>query len=233
VALGPRVAHDLAVGVGAQVEFVRPDGSVVTGTVVGTVVLASADNEALGRNSLFTAAGLRRATPLQGYSSLSVAASSAGGAAALTRQLGGTHELLQPSPPAAVAALDSLGTATRVLLAILLVAAVLLVHQNVRVLFRRRAEQLAIADGLGMRRAELVGSVVGALLVSSALAALVGVPVGWAVSRIVLVEIAPRLGLGLPAPGARIAALALGCVLAVTALVAAVTALRRRAVPRH
>ena len=39
------------------------------------------------------------------------------------------------------------------------------------------------------------------MLISSTVAALLGLPFGWAVSRIVLVEVGPRLGLILDTPG--------------------------------
>ena len=76
----------------------------------------------------------------------------------------------------------------------------LLVAQNTRLLLRRRRSQLAVADAIGMSRRELVGAACASVLRTSALAAIAGLPVGWAVSRLVLAEVGPRLGLGLHSP---------------------------------
>jgi hypothetical protein len=60
------------------------------------------------------------------------------------------------------------------------------------------------------------------------------VPLGWALSRVVLVEIGPRLGLGLPGPGVvdalliAVAGVAIAIVLSVGLSGAA---LRRRTIP--
>ena len=220
VALGPRAASDLGVEVGDSVDFIAADGHAVATQLVGTVVDPDLEAGGLGDNALLTAAGLTRVATHDGYTSVAVRARNESDRQALVSGLGSRVELLTPVVPRTIDALASLGTASRVLLIVLLIAALLLVAQNARLVRRRRGDQVAIADAMGMPARDLTASVVAALLVTSALAAVVGLPFGWAVSRIVLVEIAPRLGIGLHTPDVLPAVLVGAGVLVATGLIA-------------
>jgi putative ABC transport system permease protein len=87
------------------------------------------------------------------------------------------------------------------LVLVLLIGAMLLVAEHVALMVRRRGTQLAIAASIGMTRRQLIVSTATSALLTAAVAVVCGVPLGWAVSRVVLVEIGPRLGLGLAGPG--------------------------------
>lgn len=199
VALGPRAAHDLAVGVGDRVFAAGPHGWVRL-AVVGLVVLPTGNREPLGSNVLVTRAQLARLSAGAPYSGLAVRATDAAAARALVAELGRDYELETPVAPDTVAALDELGGPTRILLAVLLLGVLLLVVQTVRLLLRRRRGQLAIAHVLGMPARTLVAATVAAVLAGPAVAAVVGAPLGWAASRLVLDETGPRLGLALHRP---------------------------------
>jgi ABC-type antimicrobial peptide transport system permease subunit len=82
-----------------------------------------------------------------------------------------------------------------------------------------------------MTRRQLILSTATSALLTAAVAIACGIPLGWAVSRVVLVEIGPRLGLGLAGPGvgpALLLALACAGMAAVLAFGVAALGLSRR-----
>jgi hypothetical protein len=92
---------------------------------------------------------------------------------------------------------------------------------------------MAIAASIGMTRRQLIVATASATVLTAAIGVVIGAPLGWALSRVVLVEIGPGLGLGLPGPGIVTSVLiALGGLLAavIVAGVLAVLGLRRRTI---
>jgi hypothetical protein len=219
IALGPRAAHDLGVTLGDRVTVSGAHGPVAL-RVVGVAVLPTGNREPLGRNVLLTKAQLARLTATPPYSAVAVRASDPAAARALATEYGRAHELETPRPPETITALDELGTPTRILLGVLVLGLLLLIGQAARLLHRRRARQLAIARVLGVPDTTAGTAAVAALVALTGAAALVGAPLGWSVSRIVLAEIGPRLGLALAGPDGWPALLAVGAVAGGTVLVA-------------
>jgi ABC-type lipoprotein release transport system permease subunit len=199
IALGPRAAHDLDVGVGDRLRARAPAGPVPL-TVVGLVVLPSGNQEPLGRNALVTGGQLARLGGATPFSGLLVRGTDPPTGRALQRELARTLEIDTPRPPETVTALDELGRPMRILLAVLLLAVLLLLGQHVRVLLRRRRGQLGIAHVLGVPRRHLVVATVSAALGPTLLGTVIGGVVGWAATRLLLNEVGPRIGLGFTRP---------------------------------
>lgn len=101
---------------------------------------------------------------------------------------------LSPVAPPTVRALDRLVGPGRVLLAVLAGALLLLVAGHARRLVRRRGNQLAIAEAIGMPTRRVIGVAAGSVVGAAVLAAAVGLPIGWAAGRVAVAELAPRLG---------------------------------------
>ena len=112
-----------------------------------------------------------------------------------------------PTAPSTIVALSKLAAPAELLIAVVLIGGVLLVTEYVALLLRRRGTQLAIAAAIGMTRRQLIAVLSASTLLTVALGVAVGVPFGWALSRVVLVEIGPRLGIGLAGPGVMTAVL--------------------------
>ncbi|WP_460606197.1 FtsX-like permease family protein [Jatrophihabitans fulvus] len=227
VAVGPRLAADLGLGVGDRLRA-GPHGARLT--VVGVVVLPVVSREPLGSSLLVTASQLRTVARTVPYAALFVRGTDPAAASAMRAELQRDHELGDPSAPAAVAALDQLTGPTRILLAVLGLALLVLVAQNARLLLRRRREQLAIAAAMGVTRPRLAGAVAAALAFVTLPGLVAGAALGWLVCRVVVAETAPRLGLALSPPAwtstgwPAVAALGLTLAVSATAALAATTA---------
>lgn len=196
IALGPNVAQLLRAEVGDRVELVPRQGPPRRVRVVGITVLPTIENEPLGRNALVTLATLRATALSTGYDNIFVRATSPAAATAVRASLGPGTGTLRPVAPPTVRALDRLVGPGRVLLVVLGGALLLLVAGHARTLIRRRGDQLRVALAVGMspgRVSLAAGLSVGWVV---AVAAAIGVPVGWGVGRLVTAETAPRLGLG-------------------------------------
>lgn len=200
VALGPRLADEFGAHVGDHVEFTDLAGEHFTMTVSGIVVVPTLENEPLGRNVLMTLPALRRTAISTGYSNLLVRAAGPAQGRALRAALASTVEIEDPVAPSAIVALGKLAGPADLLVVVLLIAGVLLIAEHVALLLRRRGTQLAIAASIGMTRRQVIAAMSASSLLTVTAGVVVGVPSGWALSRVVLVEIGPRLGLGLPGP---------------------------------
>ena len=201
VALGPRSADELGVGIGDRVTMVGPSGLSVSKRVSGVVELPTLEAEPLGRNLLMPQDALRLTAVSQGYANVLVRAVDPAAAASLRTELASTLEIEQPSAPSTVVALGKLAAPARLIVIVLVLAAILLVGEYVTLLLRRRGTQLAIAASIGMNRRQLIAAIASAAVATAVVAVVVGVPLGWAVSRLVLVELGPRLGVDLAGPG--------------------------------
>jgi hypothetical protein len=201
IALGPRLANEFGVQVGDRVALVDLLGQKYVRTVTGIAVVPTIENEPLGRNVIMPLAALRESAISTGYSNLLVRGADAAAAAALHDELARTVEIEEPTAPSTIVALGKLSAPARLLVIVLLIGVVLLIAEHVGLLVRRRGTQFAIAASIGMTRRQLVAASSSSTIFTAALSVLCGVPLGWALSRVVLVEIGPRLGLGLAGPG--------------------------------
>lgn len=233
VALGPRLADEFGVHVGDRVVLSDLAGTRSTMRVTGLVVMPTLEDEPLGRNVLMSMAALRRTAISTGYSNLLVRAVDPAAAASLRAQLAPSVEIELPTAPITVVALGKLAAPQRLLIIVLVVGGMLLVAEHVALLVRRRGTQMAIAASIGMTRRQIIAATASATALTAAVGVLIGAPLGWAVSRVVLVEIGPRLGLGLAGPGMVISMLiAVAGLLAalVVASTLAILGLRRRTI---
>jgi hypothetical protein len=201
VALGPRLADEFGAHVGDRVELTDLTGQRFSMTVCGIVVVPTLEDEPLGRNVLMTLPALHRTAISTGYSNLLVRAVDDRAATALRADLARTVQVELPTAPSTIVALGKLAAPAALLIAVLLIGGVLLIAEHVALLLRRRGTQLAIAAAMGMTRRQLITVLSASSLLTVALGVVVGVPFGWALSRVVLVEIGPRLGVGLAGPG--------------------------------
>lgn len=234
VALGPRLANEFGAHVGDQVVVTDLTGEHSTKTVSGIVVVPTLENEPLGRNVLMTLPALRRTAISTGYSNLLVRAGDPAQAAALRATLASSVQIEDPTAPSTIVALGKLAAPADLLVVVLLIGGVLLVAEHVALLLRRRGTQLAIAASIGMTRRQVIAAMSASSLLTVTAGVAIGVPLGWALSRVVLVEIGPRLGLGLAGPGivdALLIALAGVGVALVLSVGLSGAALRRRTIP--
>jgi len=201
--------------------------------VTGIVVVPTLEDEPLGRNVLMPMRALRRTAISTGYSNLLVRAVDPAAAASLRAQLARSVEVELPTAPNTIVALGKLAAPQRLLIIVLLVGGMLLVAEHVALLVRRRGTQMPIAASIGMTRRQIIAATASATVLTAAIGVLIGAPLGWALSRVVLVEIGPRLGLGLAGPGIVLSALiALAGLLAalIVASTLAIAGLRRRSI---
>ena len=231
VVLGHRTAEDLGVGVGDHVEARQSDGpGTVDLEVVGEAVFPVIDNLAPGDGALLTPAGLRQTNRTDGFRSLLLDYPEGVDVDALEADLSSEYGLLysvysRPTVPGDVANVGGLRTLIVVLggffvaLAIVALAHVLLLSS------RRRGTDFAVLRAFGFRRRQVRRTVAVQSLVTVAVAAVVGVPVGWATGRIVWRLMVGDLGVvdEPTAPWALLVAF-LPALVVVTLLVAAVPA---------
>ncbi len=201
IALGPRLADEFGVHVGDRVVLSDLAGNTSAMRVTGIVVMPTLENEPLGRNVLMPMDALRRTAISTGYSNLLVRAVDPAAARALRGELARTVEIELPTAPNTIVALGKLAASQRLLIIVLLIGGMLLVAEHVSLLVRRRGNQMAIAASIGMTRRQIIVSTASATVLTAAVGVVIGAPLGWALSRVVLVEIGPRLGLGLAGPG--------------------------------
>lgn len=233
IALGPRLADEFGAHVGDHIELVDLQGNRFDERLTGIVVTPTLENESLGRNVLMSLGALRRAATSTGYSNMLIRAVDERSARSLRSELARTVELDEPTAPSTIVALGKLSAPARLLIIVLMIGAALLVAEHIGLLLRRRGTQLAIAASIGMTRRQLVAATSSSTVLTAALAVVCGVPLGWALSRLVLVEIGPRLGVGLAGPSllTSLAIAALGiAVTVVLALSLAAAGLRGRTV---
>ena len=200
IALGPRLADEFGVHVGNRVQLVDLLGQRYVKTVTGIVVVPTLENEPLGRNVIMPLAALRASAISTGYSNLLVRGVDDRAAAAVHAELARTVEIEEPTAPSTIVALGKLSAPARLLVIVLLIGVVVLLAEHVGLLVRRRGTQFAIGAAIGMTRRQLVAASSSSTIFTAALSVLCGVPLGWALSRVVLVEIGPRLGLSLAGP---------------------------------
>jgi putative ABC transport system permease protein len=201
IALGPRLADELGAHLGDRIQLMDLQGERFTERVAGIVVTPTLEDEPLGRNLLMSLGALRRAAISTGYSNMLIRAVDKRSATALHNELARSVEIDEPTAPSTIVALGKLNAPERLLIIVLLIGAALLVAEHLGLLIRRRGTQLAIAASIGMTRRQLVAATSSSTVLTAALAIVCGVPMGWALSRLVLVEIGPRLGVGLSGPG--------------------------------
>jgi ABC-type antimicrobial peptide transport system permease subunit len=201
IAVGPRLADELDLHIGDRLILADTAGKRYEKRIVGVVVTPTLESEPLGRNLLMSRTALRATAISGGYSNLLVRAHDDRTAAGLSTELARDVEVEQRVAPNTIVALGKLTAPARLLVLVLLIGAMLLVAEHVALMLRRRGTQLSIAASIGMTRRQLIVSTATSALLTAAVAVLCGVPLGWAVSRVVLVEIGPRLGLGLAGPG--------------------------------
>jgi hypothetical protein len=225
IALGPRLADEFGAHVGDRVELVDLLGQKYVRTVTGIVVSPTLEGEPLGRNVIMPLPAIRESAISTGYSNLLVGAVDPEAAAALHAELARSVEIEEPAAPSAIVALGKLSAPARLLVIVLLVGLVVLIGEHVGLLVRRRGTQFAIAAAIGMTRRQLILATSSSTVFTAALAVLGGVPLGWALSRVVLVEIGPRLGLGLAGPGVGTSLLIAAAGLAIAAVLAFALAL--------
>jgi hypothetical protein len=233
IALGPRLADEFGAHVGDRVVLSDLAGTRSTMRVTGIVVVPTLEDEPLGNNVLMSLAALRRTAISTGYSNLLVRTVDAAAATSLRSELARSVEIELPTAPNTIVALGKLAAPQRLLIIVLLVGGMLLIGEHVALLVRRRGTQMAIAASIGMTRRQLIVATASATALTAAVGVLIGAPLGWALSRVVLVEIGPRLGLGLSGPGIVTSALiALAGLLAavVVASTLAIVGLRRRSI---
>ncbi len=233
IALGPRLADEFGMHVGDHVVVSDLAGVTATMQVTGIVVMPTLEDEPLGRNVLMPMSALRQTAISTGYSNLLVRAVDPAAADALQHELARSVEIEEPTAPDTIVALGKLAAPQRLLIVALLIGGMLLVAEHVALLVRRRGNQMAIAASIGMTRRQMIVATASASVFTAAIGVLIGAPLGWALSRVVLVEIGPRLGLGLPGPGvvtSVLIALAGLLVALVVAGVLAVLGLRRRTI---
>lgn len=231
IALGPRLADEFGVRVGDHVELTDLSGRHYTRVVSGIVVIPTLQNEPLGRNVLMPLSALHQTAISSGYSNLLVRAVSPSAARSLRADLARSVEIENPSAPSTVVALGKLAAPERLLIAVLVIGGVLLVAEYVALLIRRRGTQMAIAASIGMTRRQVIVATSTATVLVAATGVVLGVPIGWSLSRVVLVEIGPRLGLVLAGPGivtGVVVALAAIAGATLLAIVLSTVALRRR-----
>jgi putative ABC transport system permease protein len=233
IALGPRLADEFGVHVGDRVVLSDLAGITTTMRVTGIVVMPTLEDEPLGRNVLMPMSALRQTAISTGYSNLLVRAVDPAAATALRTELARSVEIEEPTAPNTIVALGKLAAPQRLLIIVLLFGGMLLVAEHVALLVRRRGNQMAIAASIGMTRRQLIVATASATVLTATMGVVIGAPLGWALSRVVLVEIGPGLGLGLAGPGIVTSVLiALGGLLAalIVAAALAVLGLRRRTI---
>ncbi len=201
IALGPRLADDFGVHIGDSVELSDLAGVTTTMRVTGIVVMPTLEDEPLGRNVLMPMGALQQTAISTGYSNLLVRAVDPAAATSLRTELARSVEIEEPTAPSTIVALGKLAAPQRLLIIVLLFGGMLLVAEHVSLLVRRRGNQMAIAASIGMTRRQLIVATASATVLTAAMGVVIGAPLGWALSRVVLVEIGPGLGLGLAGPG--------------------------------
>jgi len=218
VALGVVLARDLGVGVGDDVELgAAPRRATVVGVGLGPAI----DGEALGGAVLVAPGELPEVALSAPFREAVVDLRADVDVAVAAADLGARYEIVVRSLPREVQDLADLGSLPEVLGGFLgALAAVALAHALL-VTARRRTRDLAVLRAIGATPREAGLAIVATGLATVSVGGALGVPLGWAVARLVWGELARSVGVRadvlVPAGVAAVvlAALALAAVLAV------------------
>jgi ABC-type lipoprotein release transport system permease subunit len=223
VMLGSQLARQLHRSVGDTVAGTGRGGTSVTLHVVGVGLGVDLQGERLGRQALLTKPMLTRIGQSDLQSDALIGMRRGVDAPAFASALGRTVEVEQPSQPPDVQNLAEIGRLPDVLAAFLgLLALSALLHGLVATV-RRRRRDLGVLRAVGLTPREARGSVVTAALTITAIGLVFGVPLGFALGRLVWTAVAgatgvagdpavPWLGLVVVVPAALLAALAVAIV---------------------
>ncbi|MCW0212090.1 MAG: ABC transporter permease [Pseudonocardia sp.] len=228
VAVGPRLADELGLGIGDVLAVRGPGGEQVPLTVTGTAVLPTGSSAALGEQLLLTADAMdlvQRSEPIRD----AYIYTAPGTADAVYGELGQNLEIFPREVPESVRNLTDLVRLPELLALVLtLVAGTGLVHVLLTSA-RRHAREMAVFSVLGATPAQ-VRATLAVLAGSTVVPALVvGVPLGLGVARVLWHRIATTVGVaGDPAVPVGVIAAVAGVVL-VGALLVAVVPGRRAA----
>ncbi|NHC16003.1 ABC transporter permease [Motilibacter deserti] len=194
VALGPRLADSLDLGVGDRLEVTPPEGAPRRLRVVGTVLLPVVDSRPLGSTLALTLPALESLT--EGAPTLSglVRATSPGHVDALYDDHKARLELGRAEQPVEVANVTGLLALPRVLGWFLAALAAAALAHGLGLLARRRAQDVGTLRALGFTPGQVAGAFVTTALTTVAVALAVGVPLGLGVGRLLWYETAVALG---------------------------------------
>ncbi len=213
IAVGTKAAEQLGVEVGDSVEVAGLGPVEVVGIGLGPPL----SGEPLGSGVLLDPDGARVASVDAVFREVLLRASPGEDVDALMGELGAQYELFQRELPAEVQDLAALGALPEVLGGFLATLAILAVVHGIAVTARHRARDLAVLRALGSTPRQ-AGLAVVAMGVATAVVGLVlGLPLGWAVARLVWSLLADSVGIepGVALPATIAWVVAGGLVLAV------------------
>ena len=183
VALGPRLADELDVGIGDLVEASAVDGTGHPLRVVGLALMPRVTPTRLGTDAVLTPAALAAVGDTASFTEAMVSVVP-GQEDAVAADRSERYELTLVEPPPEVANLVDLGALPVVLGSFLaLIGALALVHALVLVV-RRRGVDLAVLRAMGFTPRQTGGAVLGTAWVTVIAGAAIGLPLGIAIARL-------------------------------------------------
>lgn len=227
VALGPRLARSLGVGVGDDVVARDPNGLDRTLHVVGVVLVPGFDGGRLGDTLLLGRKPLADLAAAEPQLTALVRGVDRAAGTAVGEELAGELELVPATAPAEVTNLADVRHLPWILVAALAVSGGAALAHGLLTTVRRRRRDLAVLSVLGLRPLQVAAAVLVAAVTTAGLAVAVGLPLGAAAGRLLWAELAAASSLaGDPAWPWRWLGLTVAGALALAGLLAAVPAVR-------
>jgi hypothetical protein len=221
VVLTAQTARRLDRQVGDSLDAMGADGAIRQLTVVGLGIGPNNSNERLDELALVGADDIARLGTSQAFTEALVHVAPDVDVDAVVASYAERYELGEPTMPADVANIVELGQLPEALGAFLAVIAVVALLHLLATTTSRRANDLAVLRALGATRAEVRRVVLVAAVSVTAVGLIVGVPLGFALGRLVWWSVAHSIGV---APDASYIALPLAALVPVVLAVAVAVA---------
>ncbi|HEU4676584.1 MAG TPA: FtsX-like permease family protein, partial [Motilibacteraceae bacterium] len=190
VALGPRLARSLGLGVGDDVVARDTNGMDRRLHVVGVVLVPGFDGGRLGDTLLLGRRALADLAAAEPQLTALVRGTDRAAGAAVGEELAGELELVPATAPAEVVNLADVRHLPWILVGALAVTGAAALAHGLLTTVRRRRRDLAVRSVLGLRPVQVAAAVLVAALTTAGLAVAVGVPLGAATGRLLWAELA-------------------------------------------
>jgi len=190
IVLGSRLADRLNAGIGDTVTA----GDDRELRVIGTGVGPAFSSEHLGDAALLSDEGVSAVADEDTFREALVTVAADADRETVLADLAGRYELTVRAPPVAVTNLDELGGLPYALGAVLAAVGVAAVVHALATTVRRRRHELAVLLAIGFTPAGVGRAVIVLALTTAAVGVVVGVPLGFAVGRLVWWAVADATG---------------------------------------
>lgn len=163
-------------------------------TVVGLGIGPTLSGEELGSSALFSVEGMAVASPIGNFREAMVRTAPDADPTVVADELGGTFELQVRELPQEIRDVADLGALPLTFGAFLAALATVALAHALVVTVRERANDLAVLRTLGATRRQTALTVVTMSVATAGLATVIGIPLGWAVARLVWSSLASSIG---------------------------------------